>query len=68
MNPTEQAHRNLKNILLNGRILINGLPPTSTEINGIIQGEQHLYEKAVQSDKEAAGKKQEAPKKLKLKE
>lgn len=57
MNPIEQAHRNLKNILLNGRILINGLPPTTIEIRGIIEGEQRLYEKAVQFDKEAAKKK-----------
>lgn len=51
MNPTEQAHQSLRNVLLNGRILINGLPPTAAEIGQIIQGEQMLYEKATQLDK-----------------
>lgn len=48
---TEQAHQNLRNILLNGRILINGLPLTGTEMGGIVRGEQMLYEKATQLDK-----------------
>ncbi len=60
MNPaTEQAHQNLRNILLNGRILINGLSLTGTELSNIILGEQGLYEKATLLDKaqEQAAKK-----------
>ena len=63
MNPTEQAHNNLKNILLNGRILINGLPPTANEISGILQGEQMLFEKASRFDKNQEAAKDEKPKK-----
>ena len=51
-NPVEAAHRNLQNVLLNGRILINGLPLTGNELGGIIQGEQMLYGKATQLDNE----------------
>ena len=47
---TEQAHNNLRNVLLNGRILINGLPLTANEVSGIIQGEQMLFEKATKLD------------------
>ena len=50
-NPTEVAHRDLHNVLLNGRILINGMPLTGNELGVIIQGEQMLYEKATQLDK-----------------
>ena len=50
-NPTETAHRDLQNILLNGRILINGMPLTGNELGGIIQEEQMLYGKATQLDK-----------------
>lgn len=50
-NPTEAAHQDLRNILLNGRVLINGLPLTGNELGLIIQGEQKLYEKASQLDK-----------------
>ncbi len=49
-NPTVQAHENLRNLLLNGRILINGFPPTAAEMGGIIQGEQMLFEKASRLD------------------
>ncbi len=62
MNPTtEQAHQNLRNILLNGRILINGMSLTGTELSNIILGEQGLYEKATLLDKaqEHAAKKAE---------
>lgn len=48
---TEQVHNNLKNLLLNGRIMVNGLPLTANEIVAVIQGEQMLYEKAIQLDK-----------------
>lgn len=50
MNPTEQAHHNLRNVLLNGRILINGLPPTVNEVGTLIQGLQMLFEKASKLD------------------
>ena len=50
-NPTEMAHRDLRNILLNGRILINGMPLTGNELGVIIQGEQLLFEKATRLDK-----------------
>lgn len=50
-NPTEVAHRDLQNILLNGRILLNGMPLTGNELGVIIQGEQMLYGKATQLDK-----------------
>lgn len=51
MNPTEQAHNNLRNLLLNGRILLNGNPLTANEISSVIQGEQLLFEKASKFDK-----------------
>ncbi len=47
---TEQAHKDLRNILLNGRILVNGLSLTGNELGVIIQGEQMLYQKASQLD------------------
>ena len=50
-NPIEAAHQNLQNVLLNGRILINGLPLTGNELGGVVRGEQLLYEKAVKLDK-----------------
>lgn len=51
VNPTEQAHQAMRNILLNGRVLINGLPLTGNELGSIVQGEQMLFEKASQLDK-----------------
>lgn len=51
MNPTEQSHQALRNILLNGRILLNGMPLTANEVGSVIQGEQMLYEKASRFDK-----------------
>jgi len=54
LNPTEVAHRDLKNVLLNGRVLINGLSLTGNELGTIIQGEQMLFEKAMQLDKTKA--------------
>jgi len=54
MNPTEQIHQQLKNVLLSGRILVNGLPLTANELSGILQGEQILFEKATQFDKAQA--------------
>lgn len=61
---TEQVHNNLKGVLLNGRILVNGLPLNANEMSSLIQGEQMLFEKAMQFDKapELAAKK-EIPKK-----
>lgn len=62
LSPTEQAHQDLRNILLNGRVLINGLPLTANELGQIIQGEQMLFEKATQLDRAnqlAASKKAE---------
>ena len=68
MNPTEQAHQNLRNVLLNGRILLNGLPLTGNEVSGIIQGEQMLFEKASKSDAaQALVAKQNKPKEPKPK-
>ena len=51
-NPTGQAHQNLRNVLLNGRVLINGMPLTANELSGLIQGEQMLFEKASQLDRD----------------
>ena len=51
MNPTEQAHQNLRSVLLTGRILVNGMPLTTNELVGLVQGEQMLFEKAFQLDK-----------------
>ena len=51
---TDQAHNNLKNLLFNGRILINGLPLTVNEVSVLIQGEQMLFEKASKLDAAAA--------------
>lgn len=71
MNPTEQAHQQLKSVLLNGRILLNGMPLTGNEISGLLQSEQTLYEKATQLDKAnqlAAAKKAEKEKTPKKKE
>lgn len=47
---TEQAHNNLQGLLLNGRILINGLPLSGNELGAIVQGEQMLFEKAMKFD------------------
>ena len=47
---TEQAHQNLRNLLLNGRILINGLPLTFNEVGALTQCEQMLFEKATKLD------------------
>ena len=66
MNPTEQAHQNLRQVLLTGRILVNGTPMTANELSGIIQGEQMLYEKASRFDKEK--EKEKAPKEPEKKE
>ena len=71
MNPTEQAHQQLKSVLLNGRILLNSMPLTGNEISGLLQSEQTLYEKATQLDKAnqlAAAKKAEKEKIPKKKE
>jgi len=65
---TEQAHQNLKNVLLNGRILINGMPLTANELSGLLQGEQMLFEKASQHDQATAAKKEKTPKKPDKKE
>ena len=54
MNPTEKAHQAVRNLLLNGRILVNGIPPTAIEITEIIQGEQMLFEKAMKLDRASA--------------
>ena len=62
-NPVETAHRDLQNVLLNGRILINGLPLTSNELGTIVRGEQMLFEKASQFDKNQEAGKTEKPKK-----
>ena len=51
MMTTEQAHSNLKNLLLNGRILVNGMPLTVNEVTVILQGEQMIFEKAMNFDK-----------------
>ena len=58
---TVKAHENLKNILLHGRILINGLPLTANELSATLQGEQMLFEKAAQFDVERAGAKAPDP-------
>ena len=47
---TEQEHKDLRNILLAGRILVNGLSLTGNELGIIIQEEQMLYQKASQLD------------------
>lgn len=51
---SEQAHQGLRQVLLTGRILVNGLPLTANEISGLLQGEQMLFEKASQFDKAQA--------------
>jgi len=51
MNPTEQAHNQLRQVLLKGRILFNGMPLTGEELGSIVRDEQMLYEKAMQLDK-----------------
>jgi hypothetical protein len=64
---TEQGHKDLRNLLLNGRILINGMPLTGNELGLIVQEEQMLYEKASRLDAAqelaAQKKKSEVPKK-----
>ena len=62
-NPTDVAHADLNNVLLNGRILINGLPLTANELAVIVRGEQILYGKATQFDKNQEAAKAEKPKK-----
>jgi hypothetical protein len=70
MNPTEQAHQSLRQVLLTGRILVNGMPLTANELSGILQGEQMLYEKASRFDKAqaiaGAKEKEKAPKEPKI--
>ena len=61
-NPVEVAHRDLQKILLDGRILINGLPLTGNELGVIVRGEQLLYGKATQLDTEKLAAKAEKPK------
>jgi len=56
MNP-EQAHGVLRNVLLNGRILLNGMSLTANEISGLLQGEQMLFEKAIQFEESQKAKK-----------
>ena len=51
---TEQVHNNLKGLLLNGRILVNGGSLTANEIVAVIQGEQMLFEKAMKLDQATA--------------
>lgn len=51
---TEQAHGNLNGLILNGRILINGLPLTANEIAALLRGEQMLFEKAMKFDQAVA--------------
>ena len=51
---TQKAHQALRNLLLNGRIMLNGIPPTAIEITEIIQGEQMLFEKAAKLDEATA--------------
>lgn len=51
MNQTEQAHKNLQNILLNGRIVLNGLPLNANEISTMIQHEHILYSRASELDR-----------------
>ena len=64
VSPTEQAHQDLRNLLLNGRILINGMPLTGNELGMIVQGEQSLFEKASKLDAaEALAVKAKEPKK-----
>lgn len=46
MDPVQQAHQNLRNLLLNGRILLNGQPPNVVEMDKILRGEQLLFEMA----------------------
>jgi len=66
---TEQAHQNLKNVLLSGRILINGMPLTANELSGLLQGEQMLFEKASQFNKnQAAAKAEKKPNIIPLKQ
>ncbi len=67
MDPVQQAHQNLRNLLFNGRILLNGQPPTLVEMDGILRGEQLLFEMASKlqaTEKLAAEKKapKDAPK------
>ena len=65
---TEQGHKDLRNVLLNGRVLINGMPLTGNELGVLVQEEQMLYQKASQLD--AANElvaKQKAPKEPKKK-
>lgn len=60
--PTLQAHEDLRKLLFQGRILLNGLPLTGNELNIIIQGEHMLFEKATQLDRAIAAEKAKAPK------
>lgn len=51
---TEQAHNNLMNLIVNGRILINGMPLTFNEQSALLQSEQMLFEKASKLDAASA--------------
>ena len=51
---TEQVHNNLKGLLLNGRIQVNGSSLTANELGAVIQGEQMLFERAMKFDQATA--------------
>jgi len=55
---TEQAHKQLENVLLNGRILVNGLPLTANEISSLLMGEKMLFSKATRLDQQTEAKKE----------
>ena len=66
MNPTEQAHTNLRNLLLSGQILLNGFPVAVNVMTAVIQGEQLLFEKATKFDQaELLAQKNKVPEKKK---
>lgn len=56
MPKVEQVHHNLRHLLLNGRILLNGNPLTCTELSELLRDEQLLFNLAMeaQESKQAA--------------
>jgi len=43
MKEVQEAHARLQRVILNGRILVNGMPLTANELSGILRDEQRLY-------------------------
>ena len=51
MEKVNEAHQNLRHLLFNGRIILNGAPLTTNELSQLIQAEQLLYNGVIELEK-----------------